>query len=122
MEDINFDELVGSQAKLYYGNGDLSQFQLGKVLFEVVEDREDGYRSSMNNVQIISRDNGDKGTKFLADVTIYSSSSRDTYILKDSTDHQWLEFGTDHSDNWYPYFVFEWTPKDPNELKRLINI
>ena len=51
--EIDFTTLVGEKASLYY-TSILYSFQLGTVLFEVVEDENDGYRSMMQCVKVVS--------------------------------------------------------------------
>lgn len=114
---INFESLVGSEAVLYQCNG-LNTFQLGSVLFEVVEDENDGYRSSMQEIKIIKTNEPVTNKIKLDRVTILPDLTISGYRLvgKDS-EHLWLQFGTDNSDDYYPSFVYRWTPKESEELK-----
>jgi len=93
--------------------------QLGSVIFEVIEDEDDGFRSSMEEVRIITREA--KKDIFLAEIVICSESDG-THSLRDiNDDHIWLNFGTDNSDNYYPSFIFSWNPKKMPEYE-LINL
>ncbi len=48
-------------------------------------------------------------------VTYEETGSDELYKLIDTEDgHVWLEFGTHNTDDYYPSFVFNYTPK-PNE-------
>jgi hypothetical protein len=117
MKSVNFDLLVGEEAKLYSCN-DINCFQLGTVIFEVIEDEEDGYRSSMEEVAIVSNNNS--SNNFLDDVIINSPNIG--YTLNSKTiDHQWLEFGTGNADDYYPFFIFNWNPME-DKLKKLIKL
>lgn len=117
LENINIpiEELVGHKGNLYYCN-ELNQFQLGTVMFEVMEDEGDGYRSAMERVAVISVDAPLK--QHIAEVQICQSGSDDgIYELRDTKDDfVWLEFGTDTiSDSYYPSFVFRTFVKKGNE-------
>lgn len=119
-KDVDFDMLVGETASLYPSANNLYQFQLGQVLFEVIEDENDGYRSSMQTVRIVRAIQ--TISRPLAQVTISKSElgSENIYLLTDERDnHVWLRFGTDNADDWYPRFVFDWRPKVPESIKRL---
>lgn len=98
----------------FYGVHDTS-FKIGRHIFEVVEDPDDGYRSYMECVE--SRK--DEKLVFLgrsfAQVRVenYSEQEFEGYRLVDvDTGHVWLRFGTDHVDDYYPCFVFDYqTPR-----------
>lgn len=129
--EVNFEKLIGQKGSLYYNNT-LNSFQLGSVLFEVVEDENDGYRSMMQEVKVVTT--SAPKTELLAEVMITSCTSDVSgFMLVDTLDnHVWLEFGTNYQYDYYPYFVFSWTPKLPpvstspsneeniNEIKGLI--
>lgn len=122
MESINFDKLLGEEASLYYCN-DSYTFQLGTVKFEVVEDEQDGYRSSLKDVFIVDR--SAKRTELLANIVIRNSSEIDEgYDLVDTEDdHVWITFGTDHADDYYPCFIFRFNArpdKSIDDLKLLL--
>jgi hypothetical protein len=116
---VNFDQLVGLEAALYYNNHS-NQFQLGDVLFEVIEDEEDGYRSSMREVAVINTNAERKPGDFLGFVKIQSENEGnfDGYHLIDTDNsHIWLQFGTDNNDDYYPTFVFNFQPKLPKIIQ-----
>ena len=114
-QTINFDKLVNLTASLYYNKThDLYRFQLGSVIFEVVEDENDGYRSSMEEVRVIDKEAPRSQGDFLAIVRIEATNlnSRTTWSLIDEVDnHTWLEFGTDNEDDYYPSFMFNYFAK-----------
>lgn len=110
---VDFDKLVGLKASLYYENHS-NQFQLGSVLFEVIEDENDGYRSSMQEVQVVDTNHPRKDGDYLGPVVIekFYTGDYDGYIIRDENDgHQWLLFGTSNHDDYYPCFSFNFTPK-----------
>ena len=122
MEKVNFEKLIGTIATLYGSpNMDINCFQLGSVKFEVKEDESDGYRRSMDEVVILSVNNPKQN--LLAEVVIENAKNGDIcgWQLRDTlTGHIWLTFGTNHSDSYYPSFVFDWQPY--NEENRITDI
>lgn len=116
-ETVNFDNLIGETATLYYCN-EINRFQLGCMLFEVIEDEQDGYRSSMEEVQIISN-NADTHSNPLSEVRIERSRSiSNGYALVDVEDgFIWLTFGTDDYDDYYPCFIFRVNAKAAPDQK-----
>lgn len=110
---IDFDKLCGLEASLYYNN-EYNTFQLGDIKFEVIEDENDGYRSSMKEVRVVDENSPRIPGNFLAvvNITKISEGSFDGYGLEDKNEnHMWLRFGTDDYDDYYPIFVFDFFPK-----------
>lgn len=119
MRKIKFEELVGETGSLYL-NTDTNRFQIGSCIFEAIENPDDGYRSMMDEIVLVT-DQAQKIGSPLASIEITKSSdnSFDGYKIVDLEDsHIWLKIGTDESDSYYPYFVFEWTPKKPIEEQK----
>jgi len=111
MQTINFHKLAGTTASLYHCTL-ANSFQLGSVIFEVLEDEEDGYRSSMKDVQVVNKNASKIG--LLAEVSIVSfdTGTKHGYRLVDtSDDYVWLEFGTEDYNDYYPCFMFNTYPK-----------
>lgn len=87
-----------------------------RLAFEVVEDPDDGYRSALKEVVQVPLD----GLIFFAEpvVTLTVRSEGDNEKrpqfdgdhLVDDDGHIWLRFGTDHYDDYYPSFTFEYDP------------
>lgn len=95
---------------------DNNRFKIGDVVYEALEDPDDGYRSYLTSVAV--RDGGIFFPNPVATVTITECSEPEPnndsfagYAIKGEDGHQWLKFGTDTSDNYYPCFVFRYTPK-----------
>jgi len=107
-----FDDVVGKTFK-FYGVHD-TFFKIGQHIFEAIEDEDDGYRSYLDSVETRK----DEKLVFLgrsfATVTVEEKCNGcfDGYVLRDTTDdHIWLKFGTENTDDYYPYFVFEYQTK-----------
>ena len=112
--NVDFNKLVGQKAQLYKRT-ELNTFQLGEVIFEVIEDPSDGYRSSMESVEII--DVYFLSKEFLAEITI--TKELEIFKLIDAEGNLWLEFGTLHYDAYYPCFIFN--PYHVKDLMSKIN-
>lgn len=118
MEIPAFERLVDG-AFDYYGV-DGNKFKIGDCVYEVIEDRDDGYRSSMSEI-VPCEDTGNFSQTPIARVIVcgvdrpYTRLSEDRYdavddgfCLIDYGDNTtcWLEFGTCNEDDYYPQFVF----------------
>ena len=91
-------------------------FKLGDTVYEAVEDESDGYRSCLDEIRIAS---DAEGLIFfrnpLARVRVEDrgTDSQEGWLLRDVVDsHIWLEIGTDNNDDYYPYFIFRYYPKE----------
>lgn len=103
---IDFENLLGTRADLYYHNH-TNEFQLGRMIFEVLEDENDGYRSTMDHVEIKSTSAPLRGKLATIEIRKWETGSEFFYRLEDVEDgHIWVEFGTDHTDDYYPSFIF----------------
>ncbi len=121
MEEEKFidpEDLVGEEFDFY--GACLNELKLDDIIYEVLEDEDDGMRSSMDVIQIKS-DEDSEGIFFDRPIArVYleegNNESFEGYRLVDVDDgHVWLTFGTDHSDSYYPMFVFIYEPKEPDE-------
>lgn len=104
--DVQISELLGQTGNLYYYS-QMNCFQLGTVIFEVLEDESDGYRSSMDKLRVLKQD-APMG-QLLGEIKVVdiSNTSQTMYALQDTRDQfNWVEFGTDQIDDYYPGFVF----------------
>ena len=108
----------------YYGSDDAAhEFKLDDIIFRVLEDPDDGYRSHLGVIEYGDQSNAIFFRTSLGRVRIETyagdvddghgnSQNNQGYRLVDVVDgHVWLEFGTDNTDDYYPYFVFRHTPK-----------
>lgn len=119
-DSINPEKLLGCEASLMLHVGGPYEFRLGQIVFEVLEDESDGYRSSMKDLVIVST-SSKKSTTKLDKVTLIEDGG--LYSIKSLTDgYVWLTFGTDHSDDYYPSFVYNWTPRLSDADKELLKL
>jgi hypothetical protein len=109
------DTLPLDRTKTYKFYGvDNNSFKLGKQVFEAIEDPEDGYRSCLGSIEV----KDPKGLIFFKTavdtVKVVDAAEYSGFKLVSVKDgHVWLEVGTDYSDNYYPCFVFTYTPRHP---------
>lgn len=114
VEEFNFDSLVGKKYSFY--GVDNNQFKLGRVAYEAIENEDDGLRSYLGSVIVKNIKKSIFFRQAIADVYLISIDEGyfTGYQLVDVKDsHVWLRFGTDNSDDYYPWFVFEYSPKAP---------
>jgi len=109
----------------YYGAAEAEhEFQLDHVVFKVLEDPEDDYRSSLGAV-IYGDPNDAKGIMFrrpiarvrvvkgeftLEDDGGYSEELKGYQLIDADTGHVWLRFGTENWNDYYPCFIFTHRP------------
>jgi len=85
----------------------------GRLAFEAVEDESDDYRSMMEEVRDVPVAGHVFHARPIARLRVEDDDAGDFsgYRLVDSvTGHVWLRFGTDHVDDYYPTFLFQYDP------------
>ena len=111
---INFEQFVGKKTNFYVIEN--NKFKITEGVFEVIEDPDDGYRSSLEGVQLLDYKDIVGCFGILAQVEI-CQDNEDNFLLRDNDGHVWLRFGTDYGDDYYPCFIFSY---DPLEVKKKI--
>lgn len=81
-----------------------------RVAFEVVEDEEDGYRSSCGDVKSVPLEGRVFFNSPVATLTVQEEPELVGHKLVDDAGHAWLAFGTDDYDDYYPCFTFRYDP------------
>ena len=115
---MEFEELVGREFD-FYGAAE-HQFRLDDTTWEAIEDEDDGYRSYLGSIEI------PKATTMLfgqpiarVRVTVDKTDQHNLYRLMDIDGrHTWLTFGTENTDDYYPWFTFLYEPKSTNSKAR----
>ena len=120
----HFLALVGSVVDYYGADAGEHEFKIDGVVFKVIEDPDDGYRSHLGTIEYSDESQGIFFGTPIAQVKIEIYDGADTepdmiggqlnhgYRLVDVTDnHVWLEFGTHNYDDYYPCFIFRHHPK-----------
>lgn len=108
---MNFEELNGKKFN-FYGASE-HQFKLNSTVWEALEAEDDGYRSYLRSIERKASD-AIFFRRPIARVMVVVEND-ETYKLVDVKDgHEWLRFGTEHSDTYYPWFYFTYQPKEPN--------
>jgi hypothetical protein len=137
----HFLTLCKSQESFDYYGADTSDhtFKIDDVVFKVIEDPSDGYRSMLGAIDYTERhssiffdtpiarvrmklydsgcdpDHPDHPDRDDDDESLYGVCQG--YSLVDVTDsHVWLQFGTDNYDDYYPIFIFRHIPKLKSDM------
>ena len=102
----------------FYGV-DNERFKLGDVVYEVLDDPDDGYRSYLKSV-VVTDGAGIFFPNPVATVRAvpletwkayeYADGNFDGFALVDDAGHRWLVFGTNTDDQYYPSFEFHYFP------------
>lgn len=114
------ETLIGIDLDFY--GAESQAFMVDGVVFEVLEDPDDGYRSHMAGVLARKPKDYNFYEKSFATVRIEKINIEEReagsvermhgYQLIDVKDgHVWLIFGTEWYDDYYPMFRFQYTPK-----------
>jgi len=114
MYDIAWKELTYKTGKFYGVCNNC--FKIGSVVFEALEDENDGYRSSLKGVNVLTDEEVKSRDliffhESIAQVKIITDEDN-LYLADTTTGHTWLRVGTDTTDSCYPMFRFEYTPVD----------
>ena len=94
-------------------------FRINKKTFLITEDPDDGYRSSLDKIFNTSH----PFENVFHPVSVYlrkgERGERDVIkMINVENDLIVFEFGTNTSDDWYPYFVCNFNPESIGELKK----
>ena len=120
----HFQNLDGSILDYYGADEGDNTFNVDGVVFKVLEDPNDGYRSMLGAIDYTDKHSSIFFRSPIARVRIvvyndedgddaYMGSKNQGYRLVDAVDgHVWLEFGTHNYDDYYPYFIFRHNPKE----------
>jgi len=120
MARTHFQNLTGLELDYYGADAGDHTFKVDDIVFKVLEDPNDGYRSCLGTIDYTDEHNSIFFRTPVARVRIETYEGRNReysqgdqgYQLVDITDgHVWLEFGTDNTDDYYPCFVFRHMPK-----------
>lgn len=113
---LTLDDIVGQRVGFCgVDNQTIVLLVDGKLrAFDVVEDEEDGYRSSLEEVREVPIGDTIHFREPVADVIVseIAAARCDGYQLADDSGHVWLQVGTDYSCDYYPCFVFDYTPPE----------
>jgi hypothetical protein len=119
----HFHNLDGSVLDYYGADTADNTFNVDGIVFKVLEDPSDGYRSMLGAIDYTEKHTSIFFKRPISRVRIetYDSTSEEAwhagmnqgYRLVDVGDgHVWLEFGTDNYDDYYPMFIFRHIPKE----------
>ena len=114
--DMLYESIKGTWGD-NYDDCQVIRFILDGVTYSAIEDPEDGYRSSMDEIRI---DNGLVSNTFPEQEVICSHFIKGVYSEEDdileflsaNTGKLILRVGTADVDDWYPSFICEWVPEN----------
>lgn len=110
MKEVDVKSLLNQQFQFYGATENC--FKIDHRILEVIEDPEDGYRSMMDYVCEYDKDDIIFYPSPLDLVTIRAIDDDNYEIIGIKDNHRWLLFGTDMTDDYYPFFVFDYTPRN----------
>lgn len=113
---MKFSDMVGDGKFHSFFGVDNNTFKLGRWIFEAIEDENDGYRSMLGTVEQKDCKEIQYCIFFgrpICQVRVKEAFDIEGYELEDADGWVWLRIGTDQSDEYYPWFVFEYKPKEP---------
>lgn len=122
----HFLALVGMPLDYYGCDASNHTFKVDNIIFKILEDPDDGYRSCLGAIDYTEEDK--KSSTFYrspiskVNITSYhvlggpdEEVIENGYkIIESGTEHCWLVFGTLYHDNYYPSFHFRYFPKTNN--------
>ena len=116
---MKFTDLYNLDKPLSFYGVHSHKFKLGDVVFEAIEDPDDGYRSYLESV-VLSKPTGIFSKQPLTQVYVFPSNyDGDDYdegnsfdLIDANTGHVWLSCYTEHTDDYYPMFCFNYTPDE----------
>lgn len=110
---MHFNDLLDTNIPFEFYGVNLNKFKLGTIVFEAIEDPNDGYRSYLESVELSSSP-AIFSKRPLAIVTV--KTYEDGFTLVDQkTNHVWLSVYTDALDDYYPYFTFSYSPDETKQ-------
>ena len=90
-------------------------FKLDDEIWEAIEDEADGYRSYLEDIKVVDNPEGlvFSGEPFdeVYKQEVYDGHREGFEYRSTKDDHLWLFVGTDYTDDYYPLFVFHYTPR-----------
>ena len=122
----HFSALEGMIMSYYGADTSSHEFKLDDIIFRVLEDPNDGYRSCLGVIEYGDQSNAIFFKRPLASVRVVEFDEENSelynrfehnvraqgYRLVDVTDgHVWVEFCTSNYDDYYPCFIFRHNPK-----------
>ena len=123
----HFAALAGMELEYFGSDSSSHEFKIDDIIFKVLEDPADGWRSSLGVIEYGNESNAIFFCQPLATITVetytgervdnqYGDGLNRGYRLVDINDgHIWLEFGTDNYNDYYPMFIFRHFPKECKE-------
>lgn len=117
LDGVDSETIKVEQWKDYFEDSEVFRFRLDGQIYAAVEDPSDGYRSSMKKLILAE---GPIRNAFAPVRVLVRLSSKGDYgqvndtleMLDMANGKTILRVGTDNTDDYYPWFVSEWTPQN----------
>jgi hypothetical protein len=93
------------------GGSQIIYFRLDGQVFAVTEDEDDGYRSAMEDIQIVDREMSNTFEPVVVWGKHINKCADILELIDIITERVVLEVGTDESDDYYPQFVANFRPE-----------
>lgn len=108
LDAVDFTSIKG-----FYGNCNIIKFRLDGIVYCAKEDEEDGYRSSMQYLDVLDSDNVKNIFPAIDVICAYDDRyGSDLLNIYDAETRELvLEVGTDNADEYYPFFVARFCPE-----------
>lgn len=127
----DFRSLIGKTVQLH--GADNNHVMLNGEIWECVEDEDDGYRSALKEINHVNEQGKlifhrrpfayVKVVEMIdAKIGEYNHNFNGYQLVDVEDQHVWLVMGTDNTDDYYPSFVFTWTPKPEDKIRALKEI
>jgi hypothetical protein len=113
MESVNYNYFVGEHIlnAVMYGENGNGIFSLDGITYEAVEDPDDGYRIYMDEIKVIEP--VEKMFEVPVVVEHIDKGDEETLAFRDKRNGKTvLTLGTDYSESYYPFYVFDYTPQN----------
>lgn len=117
---MDFQQYVKEEGMMLFFGVSHNQFKLNDKVFEAIEDEADGYRSYLGSIEVRDPDGIFFGIPLgvVRLDEVEHADGRDDFegyqLVDVFTGHVWLTFGTENSSDYYPWFIFDYTP-DKNQ-------
>jgi len=108
-------------------------FKLGNLIFEALEDPDDGYRSHLDSVVMCAGDIKDEDGNVINDIqkrfwkkpiakVRVAVNGNEIDVIDSTNNHIWLSIYTDTNCDYYPYFVFKYKVDETRKTLEFLEI
>lgn len=112
LDAVDFSENKIKSSELYDASAQLCKFRLDGIVYLAVENPEDGYRSCLEDIYILDKDDVKNIFEPIDVECKINPNNPDCLLVIDvNTNKPVLEIGTDYTkDEYYPMFISDFNP------------